>query len=494
MNARRKAAVAIAAGSIIRLIFWLTTPVTGDAAFHYSIARYMGETWRIPTFEYVTGPDPFWYPPLFHIITAVLYRLTGILTLTPLLFGVAGLILFHIFCVRFYPKHALSATLFLAFLPFHIYYSSIGYIETLLFLITVAAFYFYFSFLKSKRTRDLAYAVFMSALAASAHYHGIVVLLSITAHLALQDRRKAAIVLAAGLILSCPWYIRNFVVFGNPVWPKVYGGYYASDATAKGTPIPVALAQLGRPGRWASVFLEFWVGAPNSGEDFASNAAVGRTRYPMFDLFMLPWLAFIVCLTLLGIWGAYLMKNDKTAIFAAIALIISVGPFVLNSLPRMFVAAMPFAVVAMAAGYDAMKFRRKDIMLAAAFIALLGGSYAYAYTYKSIRERYVPFFDMMKDKIPDDAKVVMPFNKQECVYYSERQCQRIGNTGGIPTPTIENMDRILKDYDIAYVCCSSLNWGAHDEIRIICDPFKDRKPAFEYEKGGVWGKCWKTGN
>jgi 4-amino-4-deoxy-L-arabinose transferase-like glycosyltransferase len=141
MDDRSKAALILAAGALVRLVFWLTTPVTGDALFHYSIAKYISDTYSVPTFEYVTGPNPFWWPPLFHIITALLYKLTGVLTLTPLVFGLVGLFMFYVFCRRFYPNDAVTATLVLAFLPFHVYYSSVGYFETLMFFLAVCAFY-----------------------------------------------------------------------------------------------------------------------------------------------------------------------------------------------------------------------------------------------------------------------------------------------------------------------------------------------------------------
>jgi hypothetical protein len=165
----------------------------------------------------------------------------------------------------------------------------------------------------------------------------------------------------------------------------------------------------------------------------------------------------------------------------------------MNGLARVFVSFVPFAVIAMAAGFHALKFRYKHLLVAAAFIGLMGGSYAYAYTYRNIRDPYLPFFDEMRQRIAGGANVVMPFNIQDCVYFSQRKCLRIGNTGGIPTPTKDTLDSIITDYGVEYVCCSSLNIQAlSDSDRLICQRFEGKRPYIDYEAQGVWGKCWGT--
>jgi len=484
------AEAAIIAGTLVRILFWATTPVTGDATFHYNIAKYIADTYTIPSFEYVTGPNPFWWPPLFHILTALVYKITGILTLTPLLFGVAGLIAFSVFARKFYPKQAETATVILAFLPFHVYYSSIGYFETLMFLLAVAAFHFYFSYLKTASRRDFAYAILMSALSASTHYHGFIPLIAIGLHMLVKSDKKAVTFIVLGLLLSSPWYVRNYVVFGNPIWPKVWGGNFPGDTAVTHVTLRENVASLASPGKWGDVFFDFWIGAPNSGEDLKSNIAVGRSRLPLFDLFMMPWAAAIVAASAAAIWGAYRMRK-KEILFPALVFITCLGPLVSNGLARMFVALFPFIVVYMADGYMGLKLKYKHILLAVALVSYIGGSYAYSLTYKQMRDPYIPFFKLMEEKIPQGANVVVPFNIQDCIYYSGRRCLRIGSTGGIPTPTQGTLDSILQDYDISYVCCSSLNWNALSASdKMICDRFNDAKLHINYIQGGIWGRCW----
>lgn len=483
----------IIAGIIIRILFWHTTPVTGDASFHYSIAQYIANTGSIPVFEYQTGPDPFWWPPLFHISAAFVFAVSGVVELTPLLFGIAGIFAFRRFCMAHYEKNADTATAILSFLPFHIYYSSIGYLETLMFLLCVGAFHFYLNHLKTKSVKDLIFSCIICALCAGTHYHGFVPLMGITGHLALSRKKTAIAFLVAGLMLSSPWYVRNHIVFGNPIWPKVHGGFYPHHSGVASEPASLMILNLLDPERWSALFLEFWVGAPNSGEDFWENTGIGRDSVPFFTFFLLLWLLMTIAATATGFWGFLRAKNDSSAQLALIVFFASLLPFSANGLARMFIAAIPFALAYMAAGFSAWGFRKKHILAAIACISFVGVSYAYSYTYMDIRSRLNPFFDMIGEDIPSDAGVIMPHNVQECLYYTGKKCIRIGGVAGMPYPTEENIDIVLKDNDIGFVCCTSFWSRAYkDHDRIICERFADEEPVIEHLSGDLWGRCWKT--
>ncbi len=484
-----KLKVVLAAALILRLVFWATAPVTADACLHFSIAKHMAEDLSVPTFEYFVGQDPYWWPPLFHIATAAVYKVTGALTITPLIFGAAGLIVFYIFCRRFYPKHAATATIILSFLPFHTYYSAIGYVDTLIFTLSVASYYFYYSFRQDKNKKNLLYAAAAAGLSAATHYNGLIPFLAISAHMLLKDRKNAPTFIAAAALLSCPWYIRNTVVFGNPIWPKVYGGYYPAESAVMSMTPASMVANVINPGRWATALFDFWLGAPNSGEDIVDNVEVAKNRYPLFELPLVAWFISILWLSMLAADAA--RKDWKNMMFPALVLIFCLIPFSSNGLARMFTSAIPFAVIAMAKGYDNLSSRFKKPLLAVTLATVLIASYAYANTYQSMRAPYQPFFNMMRDEITDNKSVIMPFNMQECIYYSERICERVGSRWGIPRPTESNIDELLKAYDISYVCCTSMNWNAQSENdRMICEHFKNQPPTIKYEKDGVWGSCY----
>ncbi|MFH1055825.1 MAG: hypothetical protein V1744_07025, partial [Candidatus Altiarchaeota archaeon] len=401
------------AGVLVRLLFFVTTPVTGDACFHYSIAKYISTNLKLPTFEYVTGPDPFWWPPLFHVLTAAIYKLTGILTLSPFLFGSIGLVAFYLLCRRHYPDIAETATLILSFLPFHVYYSSIGYVDSLIFLLAVSSYHLYLNYIKSGK--GLLYPILTSALCALTHYYGMVVPLSIAAHLFLRERKKALLFIVAVMLLASPAYIKNYLVFGNPIWPKLYGGFYPNSPSVQSLPLSVALRDISNPGRWVGVFFDFWIGAPNSGDDIMDNINVGTSIYPLFTVFLLGWLILITASTLLMVKGVASVKEKRSLILPLLVFLISLLAFALNGLSRMFVAFIPFMVIALALGYNSLKLKYTHYILALALLSFIGGSYAYSYTYMNLRQAYQPFWDMMKAQIPSDAIVIMPFNLGECL-------------------------------------------------------------------------------
>jgi len=489
MQKRQIAAMAMMAGSFIRLIFWVTAPVTGDATFHYTIMEYMAETWTVPVFEHVTGPNPYWYPPLYHIAGAFLETATGVAELAPLLFGLIGLLAFNAFAKKHYPAEASAATTMLCFLPFHVYYSGIGYMATFLFLLSVACYNSYLNWQWGGERKQLLLCAAFCALSASTHYHGFIPLLAIGAHMALKRPKAAATFFIVGLALASPWYARNYEVFGNPIWPKMGAGDLPGDRTAHS--IAPTVWSLASPTKAAGLFFDFWVGAPNSGDDMARNFEVARGRIPGAELLALGWLAAVFLGTALAAYGARTWTRKELGLPVIIAAF-CLGPYLGNNLARMWVALIPFIVLAMGAGYERMRWRWKGAVAAICIIALLGASYAYAYTYRQIRGEHIPFFEMMKSGIEEGENVVMPFNSADCVYYTGLRCLRVGSAGGIPEPEEGQVQEVLKEYGIDHVCCSSLAYDGFGEAdRRICESFGDVEPEISYDRGRVWGRCWK---
>ena len=49
--------------------------VSGDACWQLSNAKFIAENQKIPLFEQFGRDEPFWPPPLFHIISAFVYAM-----------------------------------------------------------------------------------------------------------------------------------------------------------------------------------------------------------------------------------------------------------------------------------------------------------------------------------------------------------------------------------------------------------------------------------
>jgi hypothetical protein len=160
----------------------------------------------------------------------------------------------------------------------------------------------------------------------------------------------------------------------------------------------------------------------------------------------------------------------------------------------MFVCLIPFFPIALAEGLGRLDMRRKYAILAVAFAFLMAGSYAYAYTYHNMRAQYAPFFDEIKAKIPDSSRIIMPFNVQDCLYYSGKKCLRLGTMDGpLPNADGSGLSDTLTAYGADYVCCSSLNIDALAPWeKAVCDRYAGAKPHIDYARGGAWGRCWRA--
>jgi len=134
--------VIIILGIFLRFLISYFVYPSGDSTWHLAVARFIGETLRIPLFENL-GRPVFWAPPLFHLIAAVFYRVFLIfgedvalksMNFVMPVFGSLTLIVFHKVSRLLLKKSRLVffADCFLVFLPIHIYYSTISHIDAFL--------------------------------------------------------------------------------------------------------------------------------------------------------------------------------------------------------------------------------------------------------------------------------------------------------------------------------------------------------------------------
>lgn len=138
-----------------------------------------------------------------------------------------------------------------------------GFVELALAGFVALAAWHLVSLRRTGRMQDALWAGVAAGVAAGTKYHGLlfVPVLALLVLLLVHRRRALALaVFAGGTCIALPWYVRNWVVAGNPFYPfaaGIFGGKYL-DAGSR-YDLNQSLAGYGLPGIWRLPFfpLEF---------------------------------------------------------------------------------------------------------------------------------------------------------------------------------------------------------------------------------------------
>src|SRR3989338_5806082 len=107
-------------GTLLRFALAIYHQPSGDACWHFSVAKFISQNLRAPLLEHLGRAEPFWAPPMFHFIAALFYKFAngiGMKLVSPL-FG--SLTLFYTFLIAkkiYNERAAFFSVLFLTFLP-----------------------------------------------------------------------------------------------------------------------------------------------------------------------------------------------------------------------------------------------------------------------------------------------------------------------------------------------------------------------------------------
>lgn len=260
---------------LLRFIISAYTIEGGDPCYHSSAARFIGRNFRFPLFEHL-GREIFAHEPLFHIIGGFFYAVfnifgkgdLGIHMVSPV-FGSASIIITFLIARKLFDKHiALFAVIFTSFLPLHIYHSTTAHIDIVgAFFALLSAYFlmngkFYFS--------SISFGISLLGRINS------LFIAPLLAYLLFKKYRNKKLLVkffaffAIGLLVASPWYIRNYALLHNPVWPflnSFFHGQYQSSHDFKPNKIAymlnvedayveVHLALFGIPdGKYENLFL-----------------------------------------------------------------------------------------------------------------------------------------------------------------------------------------------------------------------------------------------
>jgi 4-amino-4-deoxy-L-arabinose transferase-like glycosyltransferase len=221
----------------ISLFLSFINPYSGDGCWHVSVSKYIAKTNVIPFDEALGRIEYFWPPFLFHVLFALVYKLSAFLHI-PLdffvlpLFFLGSLFLTYFISRRLYShKVALLSIVLLGTLPFFLDYSSnyhIGIMLTFFVLLVV-----FFSQQKNWFLAGLFYGFSIFT-----KMNGFFILPIVLYFIYREERKKLKALLIFGFtsLFGLIPYIRNYVVFGNPIWPfmnSVFKGITYGSGTAK---------------------------------------------------------------------------------------------------------------------------------------------------------------------------------------------------------------------------------------------------------------------
>jgi len=222
INYYRLALFTIILGTLLRFALAIYHQPSGDACWHFSVAKFISQNLRAPLLEHLGRAEPFWAPPMFHFIAALFYKFAngiGMKLVSPL-FG--SLTLFYTFLIAkkiYNERAAFFSVLFLTFLPIHLDYTIFGYVDGLLTFLIVLSVY-----LIVENRLFLSSLVF--GLAVLTKYNAIFILPVLLYILYKNVKgckkrfiKNSSILIAIASLISLPWLIRNYILLGNPVWP-----------------------------------------------------------------------------------------------------------------------------------------------------------------------------------------------------------------------------------------------------------------------------------
>jgi hypothetical protein len=177
-----------------------------------------------------------------------------------------------------------------------------GFVELLLAGFVALAAWHVVALARTQRISDAAWAGLAAGLGAGTKYHGLLFVPAVALAAALvvrggaRTRALAGVLALAVAAVALPWYIRNWIVAGNPVYPfasTTFGGKYV-DAAAR-YDLDQSLNAYGLPGIWRlPIFpLEFVLHTGSYERGYAFSPA----------LFVLPLVAVVTGGRLLRVLG-----------------------------------------------------------------------------------------------------------------------------------------------------------------------------------------------
>lgn len=298
------AIIVILIATILRFSLASIYHVSGDACWQLSNSKFIADNLKFPLFEMFGRDEPFWPPPLFHIISAFIYKIFSnlgedvanfaIKMISPLMGSLTLIFSFLIAKDLFNKKIALYSLIFLAFIPLHIDYSVFSYVDGTVTFLAVLSVYL------ALKNRIMGSSI-VAGLAILTKYNGafiVPVLLFIVYMKNKNDMknlmRNAAIITIIPMAIGAIWFTRNWIYLGNPAWPfmnNVFNGYEVMSFAQSGTG-SISLANVQDLSGIISIYLGIF-GVPNGNINTLSFFSIPYLNL-LFAIWILATIIFII--------------------------------------------------------------------------------------------------------------------------------------------------------------------------------------------------------
>lgn len=379
----------------VRVGLALLNHVAGDACWHLAIAKQLGKTHDFLSLTNIGRDQPFYAPPLFHIVGAIVFAVcstlgesvgsVSILLVNPIIGTLT--IIFSFILVRklFNERIALFSAAFMAIIPFHLTFSYTGYVEMLLFLLSILAIYF------ASRNQYIMSALFagLAAFTKSTGFFLIPALIymiiydnwvQLKKEKSRQQRqkiihsalRKIGIFFILLCVISMPFLIKNFISFGNPAYPMLQNFFSSTQKQgiselAKTTPSISYFFDAQKVTKTLSVLYLELFGVPNGDIDTLRKININNIK-PLLVVWIISTIIFISP-AILGLKKLFMKNSDypprvKNTIFLLISSFLAVLVLTFynfgETLLRFFIPAMISIAIIWAIGIDSILSRASN--------------------------------------------------------------------------------------------------------------------------------------
>ncbi len=439
----------------LRFALALYYPVFSDANMYFYQAKRIAADPLL-----LINPEISYFPPLLFIIGAFMHTLLGEIGLKLIapFFGAVGMYYtYRLGKELFSEKAGLYGAVFLGIIPSHIYLSSMGYMDSMVTGLSIAFVYY---FHKADTPKKMVLSGVLAGLTGISKVTGIVVFLFIGLNFliaALLELRKAdrkdifsrnvlsfipgelfkksVIVGAVGTLICAPYYLRNWMLFGQLLEPVgktihyartfdpdvLYTGYTATMEVAYKSAYVGGVSMFDY---FREIFFDLW-GLP-------MRAAGVISFIPGFfiDLFII----FAIIVSFFYAAGLLMSSRNKNSMIiyswlATWGILIAFQPTQLTWGFRRLLPIAPF--LALLAGYHVSKIEGAKlkkiacILLILSVIAFPVSQIGKAWYAKSWFDTYSGSLEYLKT-LPGDSIVLTPYEEQT-IYYSEKKTMLLNN-------------------------------------------------------------------